>query len=225
MTAGPAAGTPPGRRPTLLVLAGVNGAGKSSVAGLSLRIQVLDYYNPDEATAQLRASGIAAAEAHASAWQNGRRALEAAIEGRRSYALETTLGGNTLPALVARACDSHDVTLWFVGLDSPERHIARVAARVAAGGHDIPADRIRARWDGARRNLVGLLPRLHELRLYDNSHEQPDGAAAANPSLLLHWRDGRIVAPALTRLRHTPDWAKPVVEAARRLQDATDAAR
>ncbi len=219
MTASPRTGKPLAKRPTLLVLAGVNGAGKSSVAGASLRSQGLDYYNPDEATARLRAAGVSAGDANAHAWQHGRRALETAITLGRNFALETTLGGNTLPALVARACDTHDVTLWFVGLDSPERHIARVAARVATGGHDIPADKIRARWDSARRNLIGLLPRLHRLRLYDNSHEQPDGAVAANPSLLLHWRDGRIVAPPSSRLCHTPEWAKPIVEAARRLED------
>ncbi|MGH8086363.1 MAG: AAA family ATPase [Lysobacter sp.] len=203
----------------MLVLAGVNGAGKSSVAGASLRSQGLDYYNPDEATARLREAGIGAGDANAAAWQHGRRALEAAIEQRRNFAFETTLGGNTIPTLVARACDRHDVTIWFVGLDSPERHLARVAARVMAGGHDIPADKIRARWNGARRNLIALLPRLHELRVYDNSHEQPEGAVAANPSLLLHWRGGRIVAPAAARLRHTPEWAKAIVEAARRPEE------
>lgn len=209
----------PADRPTLLVLAGVNGAGKSSVAGAAIRSQGLDYYNPDEATARFLATGMAPGEANAAAWQYGRRALERAIAQGRNFALETTLGGNTIPALIAKACDSHDVILWFVGLDSPERHLARIASRVAAGGHDIPADKVRARWDGARRNLIRLLPGLYEFRLYDNSHEQPDGAAAANPSLLLHWRDRRIVAPAASRLRHTPPWAKPIVEAVGRLQD------
>ncbi|MGY0799801.1 zeta toxin family protein [Lysobacter sp. A286] len=202
------------KRPTLLVLAGVNGAGKSSVAGASLRSQGLDYYNPDEATARLLADGIAPGEANAAAWQHGRRALESAIAEGRNFAFETTLGGNTIPALIGRACDTHAVTVWFVGLDSPERHLSRVAARVLAGGHDIPADKIRARWDGARRNLIALLPRLHELRVYDNSHEQPNGAVAANPSLLLHWRGGRIIAPVAARLRRTPQWAKVIVEAA-----------
>lgn len=218
MTPGPETGTPAAERPTLLVLAGVNGAGKSSVAGASLRSQGLDYYNPDEATARLRAAGVAADDANAAAWQHGRRALQAALAEGRNFVFETTLGGNTIPALVARACDSHEVTLWFVGLDSVERHLQRVVARVAAGGHDIPADTIRRRWDAARRNLIALLPHLHELRVYDNSHEQPGGAAVANPSLLLHWRGGRIVAPAQSKLRHTPDWAKPIVAAAMRLQ-------
>lgn len=198
------------------MLAGVNGAGKSSVAGAWLRDQSLDYYNPDEATALLRAQGLGPRDANAAAWQHGRQRLVDAIEQRRDFAFETTLGGNTIPALVRRACDSHDVTLWFVGLDSPERHLARIAARVRAGGHDIPADRVRERWDGARRNVIALLPYLFELRVYDNSIEHDD-AADAEPALLLHVQRGRIRAPTPRQLRRTPEWAKPIVEAARQL--------
>ena len=208
-----------GPRPALLVLAGVNGAGKSSVAGARLRAAGLTYYDPDEATALLRRHGMADAEANAAAWRHGHDGLAAAIAARTNYAIETTLGGRTLPALIAHACASHDVTLWFVGLDSPERHIARVAARVAAGGHAIDEERIRQRYDSARRNLIALLPRLHELWVYDNSVDADD-AAHAEPRILLHCVRGRIMGPPARQLRHTPDWAKPLVEAARRLQPA-----
>ena len=203
-------------RPTLLVLAGVNGAGKSSVGGAWLRERALDYYNPDEATALLRARGLEPRDANAAAWDHGRRRLVEAIEQGRDYAFDTTLGGTTIPALVRRACDTHDVTLWFVGLDSPGRHLARIAARVQAGGHDIPEARVRARWDSARRNLVALMPHLFELRVYDNSVEH-DAPGLARPRLLLHVQRGRIRAPAVRQLRATPDWAKPIVEAARQM--------
>ncbi|HST45129.1 MAG TPA: hypothetical protein VLK29_07885 [Luteimonas sp.] len=206
--------TPP--RPSLLVLAGVNGAGKSSVAGAWLRGQALDYYNPDEATALLKAQGVAAQDANAAAWAHGRDRLVDATVRRQAFAFETTLGGSTIPALIRRACDSHDVTLWFVGLDSPERHLARIAARVLSGGHDIPEARVRARWDGARRNLVALMPYLFELRVYDNSVEQTD-ATLAQPALLLHVQRRRIKAPTARVLRDTPAWARPLVEAARQL--------
>lgn len=209
----------PEPRPVLLVLAGVNGAGKSSVAGASLRASGLDYYNPDEATDRLRDTGIAAGDANAAAWLHGRRALEAAIANRTPFAFETTLGGNTMPMLIAKAAATHEVTLWFVGLDSVERHLVRVAARVAVGGHDIPAAKIQQRWDSARRNLIALMPHLHELRVYDNSVDQAS-ADDAEPALLLHLRDGRIIAPGARALRGTPDWAKAIVEAARRLPEA-----
>ncbi|MEO6967385.1 MAG: AAA family ATPase [Rhodanobacteraceae bacterium] len=204
------------RRPTLLVLAGVNGAGKSSVAGERLRAAGLDYFNPDEATRRLRDSGWREAEANEQARCFGRDQLKAAISDGSNFAIETTLGGRTLPALIAQACATHEVTIWFVGLDSPERHIARVAARVSQGGHPIPESRIRERWDAARKNLIALLPRVHALWVYDNSEECADGASA-NPILILHYKAGRIVAPSANRIQATPEWAKPIVEAAMRI--------
>lgn len=207
-------------RPTLLVLAGVNGAGKSSVAGARLRASGLDYYNPDEATRSLRDQGMVDADANAAAWRFGKQRLEDAIGNGRGFAFETTLGGNTMPALIRQACDTHDVTVWFVGLDTPERHLARVQARVAAGGHAIAEHKIRERWDAARRNLIGLLPHLHELRVYDNSVECRQGADGAEPAEVLHCRDGRMLQPVADQMRGTPDWAKPLVEAASRLDPA-----
>lgn len=204
-------------RPTLLVLAGVNGAGKSSVAGERLRAAGLDYFNPDEVTRQLCETGFSETEANSQAWRCGCERLKAAISEQHNFAFETTLGGHTIPGLIAHACETHDVTIWFMGLDSPERHIERVTARVAAGGHAIPAQKIRERWDGARANLITLLPLLHELWVYDNSEEQQSGLEAA-PSEILHFRRGRIAGPAKNRLRLTPDWAKPIVEVALRTE-------
>ncbi len=207
-------------RPTLLVLAGVNGAGKSSVAGARLRASGLDYYNPDEATRALCDQGMDEADANAAAWRFGKQRLEDAIATGHAFAFETTLGGDTIPALIGKAGETHDVTIWFVGLDTPERHLARVRARVAAGGHPIAEHKIRERWDGARKNLIGLMPRLQELHVYDNSLECREGGAGAVPVELLHWRNGRLLSPVGEQLRQTPDWAKPLVEAANRLEPA-----
>ena len=52
-----------------------------------------------------------------------------------------------------------EVRVWYVGLSSPELHLARVRARVAKGGHDIPEAQVRARYDSSRLNLIRLLPR------------------------------------------------------------------
>lgn len=206
-------------RPSLLVLAGVNGAGKSSVAGARLRAAGLDYFNPDEVTRQLQATGVPTGDANAHAWQEGRNRLRRAIVRCENFSIETTLGGRTIPALIRRACASHKVTVWFVGLDSAEHHLARVAARVAAGGHAISAARIRARWNTSRTNLIAVLPHLHELFVYDNSREAGRAERAA-PVLLLHVRGGRILGPKPRQLAHTPDWAKPIVEAVLRTGDS-----
>ncbi|HEX3071648.1 MAG TPA: ZTL protein [Thermoanaerobaculia bacterium] len=207
--------------PKILVLSGVNGAGKSSLGGKIIRERGIDYFNPDEAARRIGAAkGCSADEANALAWEEGRRQLESAINGRFSHAFESTLGGNTIPGLLIDASRAGiDVIVWFVGLSSPERHIARVRARVAAGGHDIPEEMIRKRWDTSRRNLIALLPHLTGLRVYDNSNERsPAHGSIPEPRLLLHWRLGKIVAPRAREMLLTPEWAKPIVAAALKLQ-------
>lgn len=198
------------------MLAGVNGAGKSSIAGATFRAAGADYYNPDEAARSLRAANprLGAAEANSAAWHQGRRLLERAIAERRDFALETTLGASTIPRLLAQAAaQGIEVRVWYVGLDSPERHLARVRSRVRGGGHDIPEADIRRRYDHSRLNLIELLPRLAALRVYDNSIEaDPAAGRAPSPVLVLHMEGGRIVGPA--DLARTPAWAKPIVVAA-----------
>jgi predicted ABC-type ATPase len=207
--------------PVIFVLAGVNGAGKSSLGGALLRNAGLAYFNPDEAARVIRnATGCSVDEANSHAWEEGRRRLEAAITDRMSHAFESTLGGRTIPALIAQAAHAgFTVPVWFVGLSDPEQHIARVRSRVAAGGHDIPEELIRRRWDSSRRNLIALLPHLTELKVFDNSEEgSPATGTIPEPRLVLHWRQGRIVAPGLRALQRTPEWAKPIVAAALKLR-------
>ena len=88
------------------MLAGVNGSGKSSIVGAALRARGADYFNPDEKARELVARGMTQEQANAEAWTTGRRLLERAIEGGLTYAFETTLGGNTIPRLLAEAAQS-----------------------------------------------------------------------------------------------------------------------
>jgi len=130
--------------PVIFVLAGVNGAGKSSVGGAQLRARGQSYFNPDE---------------------------------------------------------------------------ARVRARIAAGGHEIPEAMIRKRWNTSRRNLIALMPHLTELKLFDNSEEgDPAKGTIPSPALLLHWARGRVIAPESSQLEKTPEWAKAIVARALQLQ-------
>lgn len=79
--------------------------------------------------------------------------------------------------------------------------------------HDIPELAIRDRCDRSRLNLIRLLPRLTELRVYDNSVEtNPDAGATPEPKLLLHMALSRIVS--WCDLAATPGWAKPILAAA-----------
>lgn len=202
--------SPPGE---ILVLAGTNGAGKSSVAGERLRAAGAAWFNPDEATRRLQAAnpGLSLEEANSMAWHEGRQRLETAIATRTNYAFETTLGGNTIAALLARAAGAGmPVRVWYCALASAELHVARVKARVAKGGHDIPEAAIRKRYDDSRERLIELIPSLTELYVYDNSADAA-GAAPA-PMLLLHLRERQLLKAAAPAA--TPAWAKPILMAA-----------
>jgi predicted ABC-type ATPase len=198
------------------VLAGVNGAGKSSIGGAMFRAAGADYYNPDEAARELMAAnpGLDQVKANAAAWHQGRRLLERAINERKDFAFETTLGGSTMPRLLTEAASQgFEVRIWYVGLASADLHIERVRNRVRAGGHDIPESSIRRRWRHSRLNLIQLLPALTELRVYDNSFDADLTAGRApRPVLVLHLDRGQIVGPP--DLSTTPEWAKPIVAAA-----------
>lgn len=202
--------------PWIYVLAGTNGAGKSSIGGAALIQHRAEYFNPDDATRRIQSAnpGIGRDEANSAAWMEGKRLLERAIAERCSFAFETTLGGKTISRLLEEALSRGiEVRVWYAGLSSPELHIARVRSRVQKGGHDIPEARIRERYDSGRLNLIRLLPELTELKLYDNSEEaDPDAGAAPEPKLLLHMERGRIVSSCDLSL--TPDWAKPILAAA-----------
>ncbi|HEX6244781.1 MAG TPA: zeta toxin family protein, partial [Polyangiales bacterium] len=181
------------------VLAGTNGAGKSSIAGALLRESGGDYFNPDEVARALRQRDptLSVEDANGAAWRLGLRQLERAITREHDYFFETTLGGSSISARLAHALSlGREVRVWYAGLATPELHIERVATRVEAGGHAIPEPTIRRRFDASRRNLIELLPRLSELKLYDNSrHGDPKRGELPTPTLLLHWRAGELLGP------------------------------
>jgi predicted ABC-type ATPase len=175
-----------------------------------------DYFNPDEATTRILAANpsISTAEANSAAWHEGKRLLERAIAERLDFAFETTLGGNTISTLLHDALTAGiEVRMWFVGLSSPDLHVARVRSRVARGGHDVPEEKIRERYDQGRINLLELMPRLTELRVFDNSMDaDPHAGHVPRPILILHLGKGRILG--MVELSKTPQWAKALVAAA-----------
>jgi predicted ABC-type ATPase len=217
---------------SIYVIAGVNGAGKSSVAGETFRQSGSDYYNPDEAARRLMTStavspqqrspsdrpALTQIEANSVAWHEGVRLLKRAIEEQLDFAFETTLGANTIPRLLLKAAkEGTEVHVWYVGLESPELHIERVKSRVIRGGHDISEADIRRRYEHSRINLIDLLPALRALRVFDNSREaDPARGQTPKPALVLSMERGTILEPK--DLSQTPVWAKPIVAAALKLR-------
>jgi predicted ABC-type ATPase len=205
----------------IFVLAGVNGAGKSSIGGEMLRKMGVANHNPDAHARRIRelAPNVGIDQANAQAWTFGRNALESAIRAGSNFAFETTLGGSSITeTLIAGAKAGAQVHVWYVGLSTPELHIRRVKARVRQGGHDIPEDMIRARFDSSRANLIRLIPHLQFLRVFDNSAEaQLETGRQPAPLLLLQMTRSNGKAQAqVFNAGQMPQWAKPIVTAARR---------
>ncbi|HEX7131434.1 MAG TPA: AAA family ATPase [Iamia sp.] len=201
----------------LYVVAGTNGAGKSSVMGEFITRAGGAFYNPDTWTARLLEADPAMGldRANATAWAQMVRLIDRAVDEHALFAFETTLGGRTITGrLLAAAEAGIEVHLWYVGLSSADLHIERVRRRVAAGGHDIAESRIRERCLSSRANLIRLLPHLATLAIFDNSADVDSDEAGPGPIRLLEMEAGRIVTVADT----IPPWAADIVAVARSLQ-------
>ena len=207
-------------RPVLVVLAGVNGAGKSSIGGHLLQRDGLTWFNPDTFARELKAAtGCDQEMANANAWQEGMRRLEEALATGLNHAFETTLGGKSVTAMILQATKTHSVLIWFCGLSSAELHIARVGARVAAGGHPIPEEKIRERYGQAQMNLIKLMPHVAYIKVYDNSAEAAADGTVPDPILVLEMENGQVTLPApddLNALQRAPEWTRSILEAALR---------
>ena len=207
--------------PRIYVLAGVNGSGKSSIAGAAFREHGADYYNPDEVARKLRTANpaLSQSDANSAAWRRGFDLLKNAIEQRLDFAFESTLSANSIPRALAQAADSgFEVYVWYAGLATPDLNLARVRSRVLRGGHDIPEAAIRRRFEHSRLNLIALMPKLAALRIYDNSDDaDPATGHSPVPLLLLHMVRGKIVD--CIDIQSAPEWAKPLLAAAYGLQN------
>jgi predicted ABC-type ATPase len=211
----------PQHRGRIVVAAGTNGAGKSVIAGEFFAARAAGaYFNPDlAAKSMMESDNLTLAEANARAWNLGFELLNRSIERNEDFSFETTLGGNSITqALMRAAASGLDVLIFYVGLDSPERHITRVTARVIRGGHPIPAEKIRERYPKSLANLIKLLDCAREVRVYDNSAESEDGRPRAR--LVFSMSQRQIVNPRLDELVATaPRWSQPVVAAAIRIHE------
>jgi predicted ABC-type ATPase len=154
----------------LVVVAGPNGAGKSTFVETFLTPTGILIVNPDEVAKGLSPDSPATvayeAARVADAWRR-----DLAARGV-SFCMETVFSdaqGAKLDFL--KECQSHGYTvvLVFIGLDSAELSRGRVMERVDAGGHDVPDDKIEARFPRTFTNLRQALTFVDEALLFDNS--------------------------------------------------------
>jgi predicted ABC-type ATPase len=162
-------------RKKIVIIAGPNGAGKTTFARefLPREADCPDFINVD-----LIAAGLSPFNPNRAALRAGRLVLEEIkrrVRAGESFAFETTLSGRNYARLIPRWREAgYHVKLVFLALPTADIAVARVAARVAQGGHNVPEEVIRRRFDAGLRNFENLYQELvNTWALYDNSGPMP----------------------------------------------------
>jgi predicted ABC-type ATPase len=163
--------------PNLFLIAGPNGAGKSTSAPelLSGARRVTEFVNADVIA---KAHGVTEIQA-------GRitlNRLTALAAARQDMAFETTLASHLLlPRIRAMQASGYRFHIFFFWLPNADTAVKRVASRVASGGHDIPEDVIRRRYERGLENFFNqYLPAADSWAMMNNT---------ARPSQTIAWRN------------------------------------
>ncbi|MCC6470574.1 MAG: zeta toxin family protein [Alphaproteobacteria bacterium] len=183
--------------PTFILLAGPNGAGKTSLAPTLLAELARNRLNPDEIAVELSATNPDLGPV--AAGRETLKRIDRALRARTSFAVETTLSGNGYYQLAAKAKEhGWQIILLYVGLSDPELAIQRVRSRVKLGGHDVPVNDIRRRYQRSMANLPHFCRLAEFATLYDNSGVAPPGIH------LMSLQRGQVVSHA----SELPAWLK-----------------
>lgn len=169
------------QRPIVIAIGGSNGAGKSTFYESFLADSGLRFVNADVLADKLGISAYEAAEMAA--------AIRSAFVGQReSFIFETVLSdpiGDKVDLLASYAALGYTVVLIFIRLASVQESVERVAMRVSQGGHDVPDEKLRARFARTQANLERAILRLPHVVIYNNSD-------LANPYQLVEvYEDGQ----------------------------------
>lgn len=159
----------------VIIIAGPNGAGKTTFAREFLPNEAAC---PTFVNADLIAAGLAPFAPETASLQAGRlmlQELERHFLQAQNFAFETTLSGRAYAQAIRRwQAAGYKVELIFLKLHDAEDAIARVRQRVLQGGHHIPDDVVRRRFEQGLKNLVEIYqPLVNAWAVYDNSCEVP----------------------------------------------------
>lgn len=194
------------KKPVLIIVAGPNGSGKTTVTSKILRHQWLEdsvYINPDN-VAQERfgdwnsESAVLRAAKYCEEWR------EQCLVEKRSMIFETVFSSDEKVRFVERAVEAgFFVRLFFVCTTSPAINAARIANRVMKGGHDVPISKIISRYQKSILNCSRIIRNVDRVYLYDNSIENGEA------QLLIRYADGCVAKQYCETL---PEWAKQITE-------------
>ena len=194
------------KKPVLIVIAGPNGSGKTSVTSKILHHEWMEdsvYINPD-IVAQEKFGDWNSVEAIQKAVKYCEEWRENCLNERKSLIFETVLSADDKIDFIERAKKSgFFIRMFFVCTESPRINASRIAQRVMKGGHDVPITKIISRYQKSVLNCKYISTKVDRTYLYDNSVEN------AEQQLLLRMSDGIIIKQYVKDL---PEWAKQIVE-------------
>ncbi len=177
------------------IIAGVNGVGKSSFSGVLLGEtndlgMIID---TDKITAELGGDKLKGGK---SAITKINQSLEMGV----NFTQETTLSGSRTLKTIKKARElGYYIRLYYIGVNTAEESLKRIKNRVEKGGHDIPAEDVKRRYNKRFEDLENVLPFCNEVKLYDNENGFMEKAEYKNGSLII--KGGNI-----------PEWLKELRE-------------
>lgn len=152
-------------RPLIVALAGSNGAGKTTFYHSHLADTGLRFVNADQLARELDLDPYDAADMAAAVRQT-------LVAKQESFAFETVLSdpvGEKVKWLREAVNLGYQVVLIFIRIPDVESSIQRALMRVASGGHDVPDEKLRARFDRTQGNLRRAINELPHVLVFDNS--------------------------------------------------------
>jgi predicted ABC-type ATPase len=162
--------------PRLYIIAGCNGAGKTT-ASFTILPEILkckEFVNADAI-----AAGLSPFNVESVAFEAGRimlQRIQQLMTEKEDFAFETTLSTRSYVSLIKKArATGYKVTLLYFWLISPDLAKQRVAKRVSQGGHNIPDDVVERRYYRGISNLLNLyLPIVDRWSVIDNMDVEPN---------------------------------------------------
>ena len=159
------------KAPNMYIIAGPNGAGKTTASYtlLPTMLNCINFVNADEIARGLSPFSPSTVDVQAARIMLQR--IDELLALKEDFAIETTLATRSYVGLVKRAqAIGYNVHLLFFCLESPEQAIQRVAQRVKEGGHNVPTDIIRRRFQLGIANLVNLfIPLCDTTHVWNNT--------------------------------------------------------
>lgn len=192
-------------RPVLIIIAGPNGSGKTTITSKILKHEWLEgavYINPDQ-VAQDRFGDWNSPEAIMRAAQYCEEEREVCLRNKQSLIFETVLSSEGKIDFIRRAREAgYFIRLFFVSTNHPSINSSRIARRVMKGGHDVPIPKIISRYQKSIVNCKRCVSLVDRVYVYDNSVDDADAR------LLFRMTDGQLFKQYSDDI---PEWALTIL--------------